>query len=155
MPAEKGDLVRLQVPIHQDVYEELKRIAAGFDRPVAWMTREILNDAIDTQNDCFKWAAMRLWGRITGNKREKLQKKQMPDCTGPEMVRIQLNVSVELMTRLEELARSKYRPVNNMASLLLVWTLDDEAWMMKFAQKVAALRIENLFNNAKRKKKAA
>ena len=126
--------VRLQIPVHAQVAAELERYAEGFDRPVSWMARQLLTDGVENQEGLINWLTFRVVGKMAGTKREKMQCKHLPDSLEGDVVRIQLNISEELADRIEGQAKKHFRTTTNMASMLLVWTLDDEAWMINFIQ---------------------
>jgi len=145
--------VRLQIPLHEDVVEELKEIAECFDRPMAWMAREMLEFGLMNQESFIQWMTFRMIGKVLGNKREKMQSKHLPDYSDGHTVRIQVNISESVNERLTEQAKKGFRPVSNMASLLIVRTLDDEAWLAKFMGKITA-PIRAMLEKKKPKKKS-
>ncbi|MDA8563667.1 hypothetical protein N9L06_04355 [Mariniblastus sp.] len=126
--------VRLQIPIHTQVADELERYAEGFGRPVSWMTREMLIDGVENEESFVNWLVFRTVGKTLGSKREKVQSNNMPDCSDGNVVRIQVNVSQELADRIEAQAKKHFRTVSSMASLVVVRSLDDQAWMINFIQ---------------------
>ena len=104
--------IRLQIPIHKDVAAELERYAAGFERPVSWMARELIVNGVEREEDFMAWLTFRSLGKVLGNKREKIQSKQLPDCTDGDVVRIQVNVSDSLLRSIEKQARGNLRTVS-------------------------------------------
>ena len=153
LSAKEETPVRLQVPIHKMVAAELEKYAKGFDRPVSWMARELLKDSVDREESFLAWLTFRTVGYVLGNKREKLQSKYLPDCSDGEIVRVQVNISESLADNIEELAKKQFRPTSNMASLLLVRALDDEAWMVNFIQSKYSAPLRALVTPAKESKK--
>lgn len=126
--------VRYQIPVHSEVYDELERLAEGFDRPISWMVRELIIDGVESQEDLLAYLMFRVVGKALGSKREKKLKRTLPDSEDGEIVRVQVNLPESLSNKVEKLARAHFRSPSNMSAMLVHWTLDDEAWMMKFIQ---------------------
>jgi len=145
--------VRLQIPIHEEVAKELEKYAGKFDQSLSWMAREMLIDGARNEEGVINWLTFRMVGKMLGNKREKMQCKKLPDCVDGEIVRIQVNVSTKLSDRITELAKKNYRPVSNMASLLILRALDDEAWILNFVHSKFAAPIRAVLTPKKPKKK--
>ena len=126
--------IRLQIPVHAQVAAELERYAEGFDRPVSWMARQLLTNSVENQEGLINWLAFRVVGNVAGTKWEKMQCKNLPVSSEGDVARIQLNISEQLKDRIDRQAKKHLRTPTNMASMLLTWTLDDEAWMINFIQ---------------------
>lgn len=154
MPNAKEETsVRLQIPIHREVATELEKLADGFDRPISWMARELLTTGVECEEGLLAWLTFRIIGKGAGSKREKLQCKLLPDCNDGDIVRIQVNVPGPLAERIEAQARNHFRAVSNMASLLLVRALDDEAWMINFIQSKYSAPLRALIPPGRKPKK--
>ena len=64
-----------------------------------------------------------------------------------------MNVPGPLAERIEAQARNHFRAVSNMASLLLVRALDDEAWMINFIQSKYSAPLRALIPPGRKPKK--
>lgn len=54
--------VKLQIPVPQATADQVESLAKRFDRSQAWLTAELLEEAVEDRANVFRWLAVRFMG---------------------------------------------------------------------------------------------
>ncbi len=122
--------VRLQIPLREELAQEVAYLAARMDRSQAWMAARLLEEAIADQNALLGWLerfvvravgkSVRLFSESNGVSEERLK-----------VIRLQVPVGRGVAEQVAAVGVRLNHTQVQMAALLLEWAVRDHGWLIE------------------------
>lgn len=126
----KDASIRFQIPVQEDVADEVARLASILERSQAWMAARLLEEAVRNQSTLSGWLEKFVVGTV-GRTVGILARKEKAEKVEKGSIRLQVPVSLEVAERVEVLGKRLNHSQVQMAALLIEWAVADHGWLIE------------------------